>query len=102
MTDRTSVNGETAGRVAGDVRRDVDLAQFHREVGGIEVFIAAQHDRLGPVGVRLDHVERRQTFGMTRDAGQPRIDEQTMPVRRECMSCDHHHVLISDPGFALT
>src|SRR4051794_28472951 len=58
------------------MRRHIDVAQFPDEVGGIEALVAAEGDRFGSIGAGLDHLERRQPFGMTGDAGQSGVDEE--------------------------
>src|SRR5665213_3611151 len=86
MTGRTSVDGRTAGRVPRDVRRYVDVSQFHDEVGGIKAFVATQRDGLRPVATRLDHIERSQSLRVARDTRQARIDTETTAVRRHAPS----------------
>ena len=61
------------------MRRHVDLAQFHDEVGGIEALVATERDRFG-FGAWLDHLERRQPFGMTGDPRQSRVDDEPVAV----------------------
>src|SRR6476659_1520766 len=57
------IAGGSAAPVLCDMRRDVDVAQLHDEVGGIEASVATERDRFGSIGAWLDHLERRQPFG---------------------------------------
>jgi hypothetical protein len=59
----------------GDMRCHVDLAQLHDEVGGIEASVAAKRDRFWAISAWLDHLKRRQPFGMTGDAAQSSVDK---------------------------
>jgi hypothetical protein len=47
------------------VLRDVRPVEFIDKAGDVEVFIAAKCERLGPAGVGLDYVKRRQPLRMT-------------------------------------
>ena len=51
------------------MRAHIDGAQFLDEIGGIVTLVGAERDGARAVGEALDHLERRQPFGMTRDAG---------------------------------
>ena len=79
VTGRASIDGRAGARVLSDVRRHVDVAQFHDEVGGIEASVAAKRDRFG-ARAWLDHLERRQPFGMTGDTGQSGVDKEPVAV----------------------
>lgn len=68
------------------MRADIELAQFLDEVGGVITPVGTQRDRAGPVGMALDHLQRRQSFGMARDAGKPGIDDQARAVLHQAMA----------------
>ncbi len=75
-----------AAGITGDMRAHVDCTQFLDEVGGIVALVGADRDGARAVGEALDHVERRQPFGMTRDAGEPGIDDQAGAVLHQPMA----------------
>src|SRR5262249_14489088 len=69
-----------ASGVLGHMRAHVHAAQFLDKGGGIVTAVGPESERASPVGDMLPTVERRQPFGVTRDAGQPGIDDQARAV----------------------
>jgi hypothetical protein len=58
------------------MRRHVDVAQLHDEVGVIEASVVTKRNRFEFISARLDHLRRGQPFGMTGDACQSSVDEE--------------------------
>ena len=58
--------GGIAGVVggAGNVRPEVEGAKLLDEAGGVVAAVGAQRDGAGPVGMGLDHRQRREALGM--------------------------------------
>lgn len=87
MVGRATVDRRaTAADVLRDMRADINRAQFLDEVGGVVAPVRAERDRAWPVGMRLDHLQRRQPLGMARDAGEPGIDDQARAVLHQSMA----------------
>jgi hypothetical protein len=75
-----------AAGVLGDMRAHVQFAQLHHEVLRIIALVGREGDRARPVATRRDHVECGQPFGMTRDTGQPGVDDQPGAVLHQAVA----------------
>jgi hypothetical protein len=79
------VNGPLAAGILRDVRRHVHLAKLGHKVGSIKALVGCKGDWVRPLGALLDHLQRRQAFGMARDPRQARIDIDPIPVFHQRM-----------------
>ena len=46
------------------------------EIGGVVALVGAERDRARTIRERLDHLQRRQSFGVAGHQREPRIDDQ--------------------------
>lgn len=68
------------------VRRHLHGAQLVDEILRVIPLVGTQCGRPRPVGVRLDHVQRRHALGMSVRMGQTGVDQQAMPVFHQPVS----------------
>ena len=50
--------------------------QLLDEVGRVIALVGAERDGARTIGMRLDHLQRREPLGVARDQGEPRVDDQ--------------------------
>jgi hypothetical protein len=65
MPSGAAIDGRApAADVLGDVRPDIEGAQFLDEVDGVLATLRAKRDGAGPVGMGLDHRQRGEALGV--------------------------------------
>ena len=88
--------GAPAG-VLRHMRRHLHGAQFIDEVFGVIGLVGAQRDRSWSIRARLDHMKRRDAFGVSVRRRQASVDEEPVPVLHQRVTDKAEFRLLAGP-----